>query len=191
MKKIIVILGCVAFLISACGKSDKQKDQAQQASDATQVTVDDIIDADENLPEAVYFEDDFTKQVGGNADVFKKEFKKLNDPQKYYFCAAFAMGAMSVAKPITASAMVNYFLGLGVNKYEIGINEENYKAFNAGKNVFLHENIVNVILEDKICENIINDAADYAVNTNKSVAELDRLGQIEVEKVVKYIQDQR
>lgn len=192
MKKIIVILCCAAFLLSACGKKDEQnKKDETKAANEEQVGVLENIDSDQNLPEPTYFEDDFTKKVGGDTEKFKKEFQKFNEAQKYYFCAAFAMGAMSVAKPITASAMVNYFMGLGVNKYNAGINDENYLAFNAGKNTFLHENIVNVILKDKICEDIINDAADYAVETNKSVAELDKRGQIEVEKVVKYIQKQK
>lgn len=193
MKKIVVILGCVALLLSACGKKDEQKTEktAQTEVSVTESSGAITVDDEENLPEAVYYEDDFTKKVAGDTKKFKAEFKKFNGAQKYYFCAAFAMGAMSVAKPITASAMVNYFMGLGVNKYNIGINDENYLAFNAGKNTFLHENIVNVILKDKICEDIINDAADYAVETNKSVAELDKRGQIEVEKVVKYIQKQK
>ena len=193
MEKIVVILGCVALLISACGKNDEQK-QKNENKGAAEVVADvknnALLEERENLPEAVYYEDDFTRKVAGDSKKFTDEFKKLSDPQKYYFCAAFAMGAMSVAKPITASAMVNYFLGLGVNKYQIGINDETYVAFNAGKNTFLHENIVNQILENKICEDIINDAADYAVDTDKSVAELDKRGQIEVEKVVKYIQKQ-
>ncbi|MBR3676144.1 MAG: hypothetical protein IKN71_03305 [Alphaproteobacteria bacterium] len=194
MKKIMVILGCTAILLSACGKKDEDKKTQEAGTEITQSTPTaelENIGSEENAQEAVYFEDDFTKKVAGDTAKFKTEFKKFNEAQKYYFCAAFAMGAMSVAKPITASAMVNYFLGLGVNKYNVGINDENYLAFNAGKNTFLHESIVNVILKDKICEDIINEAADYAVETNKSVAELDKRGQIEVEKVVKYIQKQK
>ena len=194
MKKIIVILGCTALLLSACGKKDEDKKTQEINTEVAQSTLNtepENIVSNENLPETVYYEDAFTQKVAGDAGKFKDEFKKFNEAQKYYFCAAFAMGAMSVAKPITASAMVNYFMGLGVNKYNIGINDENYLAFNAGKNAFLHENIVNVILKDKICEDIINDAADYAVETNKSVAELDKRGQIEVEKVVKYIQKKK
>ncbi len=192
MKKIIVILGCAVFLLSACGKKDEDK----QKKTATTTEVSEVISAEEIdvlaeeevAPVSVY-EDEFTKKVGGDAQIFKKEFKKLSEPQQYYFCAAFAMGAMSVAKPITASAMVNYFLGLGVNQYNVGINDDTYMTFNAGKNSFLHEELVNVILQDKICEDMINSATDYAVKNNKSVADLDKLGQVEVEKVVKYIQD--
>lgn len=192
MKKIIVILGCAAFLLSACGKDDTESQKkTETVTEVSEVISAEEIDAlaeEETAPVNVY-EDDFTKKVGGDAERFKKEFVKLDEPQQYYFCAAFAMGAMSVAKPITASAMVNYFLGLGVNKYNVGINDDTYMAFNAGKNSFLHEELVNVILQDKICENLINSATDYAVKNNKSVADLDKLGQVEVEKVVKYIQN--
>ena len=192
MKKIIVILGCAVFLLSACGKEDAEKQKkTADATEVSEVISAEEIDAvaeEEAAPVNVY-EDEFTKRVGGDAELFKKEFRKLSGAQQYYFCAAFAMGAMSVAKPITASAMVNYFLGLGVNQYNVGINDDTYVAFNAGKNSFLHEELVNAILQDKICEDMINSATDYAVKNNKSVADLDKLGQAEVEKVVKYIQD--
>lgn len=192
MKKIIVILGCAVFLLSACGKEDAEKQKkTADATEVSEVISAEEIDAvaeEEAAPVNVY-EDEFTKRVGGDAELFKKEFRKLSEAQQYYFCAAFAMGAMSVAKPITASAMVNYFLGLGVNQYNVGINDDTYVAFNAGKNSFLHEELVNAILQDKICEDMINSATDYAVKNNKSVADLDKLGQAEVEKVVKYIQD--
>lgn len=196
MKKIVVILGCAAILLSACGKDDS-KEQNQNTATATEISegvsaeeIDAVVNenSEENMPEVVVYEDEFTKKVGGNAEKFKKEFQKLSEPQQYYFCAAFAIGAMSVAKPITASAMVNYFLGLGANKYNVGINDETYMAFNAGKNTFLHEELINVILQDKICENLINEATDYAVDTKKSMADLDKLGQREAERVVKYIQ---
>jgi len=193
MKKIIVILGCAVFLLSACGKKDE--DKQKKAAEPTEVSevmsteeIEIMAEEEKTAPVSVY-EDEFTKKVGGDAELFKKEFKKLSEPQQYYFCAAFAMGAMSVAKPITASAMVNYFLGLGVNQYNVGINDDTYMTFNAGKNSFLHEELVNVILQDKICENLINSATDYAVKNNKSVADLDKLGQVEVEKVVEYIQN--
>lgn len=193
MKKIIVILGCAALLLSACGKKDedKQKKTAEttEVSEVISAEEIDVVTEEEEIAPVSVYEDEFTKKVGGDAEIFKKEFKKLSEPQQYYFCAAFAMGAMSVAKPITASAMVNYFLGLGVNQYNVGINDDTYMTFNAGKNSFLHEELVNVILQDKICENLINSATDYAVKNNKSVADLDKLGQVEVEKVVKYIQD--
>lgn len=201
MKKIVVILGCAAILLSACGKDDskeaKKTDTAEVTTEVSEVVSAEEIDAlvndvdGENLPEAVVFEDEFTKKVGGNAEKFKKEFQKLSEPQQYYFCAAFAIGAMSVAKPITASAMVNYFLGLGANKYNVSINDDTYMAFNAGKNTFLHEELINVILKDKICENLINDATDYAVETKKSMADLDKMGQQEAERVVRYIQKQK
>lgn len=197
MKKIFVILGCAAILLSACGKDDskEQKKAAveNEVTEAVAVAETEVAvaeDTEEPVAEVVVYEDEFTKKIGGDAEKFKKEFKTLSEPQQYYFCAAFAMGAMSVAKPITASAMVNYFLGLGVNKYNVGIDDNTYMAFNAGKNSFLHEELINAILQDKICEKLINDATDYAVESKKSVADLDKLGQVEVEKVVKYIQNQ-
>jgi len=190
MKNIVVILGCVAMLLSACGKDDtKEKNVAAKADNSISAAAIDE-DVNENEPEVNVYEDEFTKKVGGDAQIFAREFNKLSEPQQYYFCAAFAMGAMSVSKPITASAMVNYFLGLGANKYKIGINDDTYMAFNAGKNSFLHEELVNEILQDKICERLINEATDYAVETKKNVADLDKLGQVEVEKVVKYIQQE-
>ncbi|MBR1756788.1 MAG: hypothetical protein IJ738_05760 [Alphaproteobacteria bacterium] len=207
MRKIIVILGCAAVLLSACGKKEEQKQttlpeqstaqvQEQQSSAEPQpiaeimkATAADVVSEDEEtLPEAKYIEDVLTKRIDGDSEKLMKEFAHLNDAEQYYFCAAFAMGAMSAAKPVTASVMVTYFMGLGVAKYNVGINDETYMTFNAGKNVFMHENLVNTVLESKVCENIINDATEYAIKKNISVAELDKLGQIEVEKVVKYIQ---
>ena len=185
MKKIFVILGCLAIFFTACGKDDESETQTQ------------------NIPEIIPVED-----VQSNQDVQKvsenvvktptnvsdkpfNKFETYTPAQKYYFCAAFAMGAMSVAKPVTASAMVNYFMGLGVAKYNEGIDEETYKAFNAGKNSFRNENLVNVILKRKICENIMNEAADFAKERNYRVADLDKRGKREVEKVVKYIKQNK
>ena len=205
MKKIIVILGCAAILLSACGKKQEQSDAAKQqeqvqnqeqfsdfpaeAEDGSAIvnTADNEFGDEENLPPTKYFEDELTRKIAGDSHNLEVEFAKLSDAQKYHFCAAFAMGAMSAAKPITASVMVTYFMGLGVAKYNVGIDDKTYVAFNAGKNVFFHENLVNTILENKSCENIINDATDYAVKEKISVADLDELGQVEVEKVVEYI----
>ena len=204
MKKIIVILGCAAVLLSACGKKDNQNktDEQQQVQEQTATDADNAVqnaidaalqpidsDVDEEpLPPAKYVEDEITKKIDGDTKNLEAEFAKLSDAQQYYFCAAFAMGAMSAAKPITASVMVNYFMGLGVAKYNVGINDETYMAFNAGKNVFLHENLVNKILENKSCENVISDAMEYAKKQQITVEYLDELGQAEVEKAVKYIQ---
>lgn len=202
MKKIIVILGCIAVLLSACGKKENAKQSNN--SDTNQAvlkeqTVNGKLSAAENVLEddkktakpAIYYVDDITKKINGSTDNLKKEFSKLNDAQKYYFCAAFAMGAMSAAKPVTASVMVTYFMGLGVAKYNVGINDTTYMAFNAGKNIFMHENLINAVLESGTCENIINDATDYAVKQKVRVSDLDKLGQTEVEKVVKYIQNKK
>ena len=207
MKKIIVILGCAAVLLSACGKKDNQNqtDEQQQVQEQTAAETlaqtaqqndaemlqkagetDATLD-DEPLPPAKYFEDEITKKINGDSQNLETVFSDLSDAQQYYFCAAFAMGAMSAAKPITASVMVTYFMGLGVAKYNIGINDKTYMAFNAGKNMFMHENLVNKILENKSCENMINDAMEYAKKQKITVEDLDKLGQAEVEKAVEYI----
>ena len=116
---------------------------------------------------------------------YEKAFKQLNDVQKYYFCAAFSMGAMSVSKPETASAMVNYFLGLGVVKYGQGIDDMTYPAFDSGKHIFRYELVVNDILDKKICENIIVEATGFAKDNNISAETLNDKGKEEVEKIVK------
>lgn len=181
MKKIFVMLGCVALLLSACGKDDSNK--TQNTSEKTQVQ-----SVEKNETNARTLSGGkLTKKATEDTERFFTEFNKFDPAQKYYFCAAFAMGAMSVVKPITASAMVNYFMGLGVAKYGVGINEETYKAFNAGKNTFRHENVVNAILKHKVCENIMNEAADFARERNYHIADLDKRGKKEVEKVVRLI----
>ena len=173
MKKLFITLGCLILLLTACGKDEG--DKTQNKTDNAQI---------EDIQKAS------VEKAKLPADVSQKFFKKFETytpAQRYYFCAAFAMGAMSVAKPVTASAMVNYFMGLGVAKYNEGINENTYKAFNAGKNTFRNEHLVNTILKRKICENIMNEAADFARERNYHVADLDKRGKKEVEKVVRYI----
>lgn len=184
MKKIVVMLGCIAFVLCSCGKDEEQNqapvsvEASENQTEQVEVNVDDI---------AVEAGREFIKIVATNPAQFEREFNKFNDAQKYYYCAAFAMGAMSATKPITATAMVNYFMGLGVAKYNVGIDDDTYKAFNLGKNTFRFEQIVNTVLEKKICENIMDDAADFAKKHNYTVADLDKRGQREVEKVVEYI----
>lgn len=181
MKKLLVILSCVAFILSACGKEENNTAEsvhvAENADDG-KIKIDDI-KPDEGR--------DFLEKVVNNPSSFGKEFRKFTPAQQYYFCAAFAMGAMSATKPITASAMVNYFMGLGVAKYNEGINKDTYTAFNLGKNTFRFESIVNVILKNKTCEVIMNDAAEFAKKKNYHVADLDKLGKREVERVIQYI----
>lgn len=177
MKKLIVSLGCVLLLLTSCGK-DENDDKAQK-NIVQEQTLD--MQKTELTTEAA---EKITAQ-------FFKTFEKYTPAQKYYFCAAFAMGAMSVAKPVTASAMVNYFMGLGVAKYNIGINDDTYASFNAGKNSFRHEELVNTILKKKVCENIMNEAADFARVNNYNVADLDKRGKKEVEKVVRMIKQKQ
>jgi hypothetical protein len=178
MKKFIALLSCALLVLSACGKDeDDSKAQNNVAPAQVQKVQGKKVKK--------------SKLSDKNVADFLENFEKYDDAQKYYFCAAFAMGAMSVAKPVTASAMVNYFMGVGVAKYNVGINEETYKAFNAGKNTFRHEEQVNVILKRKICENIMNDAADFARERDYRISDLDKRGQKEVEKVVRMIKQKK
>lgn len=179
MKKLMAILGCIVVLISSCGKDEN--------TDVQKVTEDVTVTQKAN--------DDTNKKVVKNnakdTTSFFKKFEEYTPAQKYYFCAAFAMGAMSVVKPVTASAMVNYFMGLGVAKYNVGIDDETYQAFNEGKNTFRNEALINAILKRKICEDIMNEAADFARERNYHIADLDKRGRKEVEKVVKLIRKKK
>ena len=181
MKKLLVMLCCAAVLLVACGKDES--DKKTDTNDSVQVQK----VRKKKVSDTVSQEAKADKTAGIDAEKFLKKFNKYDPAQKYYFCAAFAMGAMSVVKPVTASAMVNYFMGLGVAKYNVGINEDTYKAFDAGKNTFRHENLVNTILKRKVCENIMNEAADFARMRNYNIADLDKQGKKEVEKVVRMI----
>lgn len=126
--------------------------------------------------------------VADDQNLFLKEFNKLDAAQQYYFCAAFTMGAMSVSKPITASAMVNYFIGLGVVQHNRGIDENTYMAFDFGKNVFHFDKIVNTILQKKICENIIGEASQTAKVKKMKTKEINAIGRKEVKKIVERIE---
>lgn len=128
------------------------------------------------------------QEISVNQDNFLKEFQKLDAAQQYYFCAAFTMGAMSVSKPITASAMVNYFIGLGVVQHNRGIDEDTYMAFDFGKNVFHFDKIVNTILQKKICENIIGEASQTAKVKKMKTKEINAIGRKEVKKIVERIE---
>lgn len=173
MKKLFITLSCALLLMTACSKEDDgNKTQNKAPQEQTQ---------------KVKQTQNKAKSANEKSAQFFKAFNEYSPAQKYYFCAAFAMGAMSVAKPVTASAMVNYFMGLGVAKYNVGITEDTYKAFNAGKNTFRDEEVVNTILKKKVCEDIMNEAADFARVRNYHIADLDKRGKKEVEKVVKLI----
>jgi hypothetical protein len=101
------------------------------------------------------------------------------------------MGAMSASKPATASAMVSYFLGLGVEKYSQGIDDTTYYAFDMGKNIFRYELVVNYILEEKICEEVMLDATDYVKNKKISTEDITEKGKFEAKKIVEYINKSR
>lgn len=182
MKKLTILFGLLALVLVGCGKDEKN--EAELTKETTSVQSQTLTNEEKVLPKT---NSAFINDLEGDPEKFVKAFNKYDAAHQYYFCAAFAMGAMSVVKPVTASAMVNYFLGLGVAKYQVGINDSTYEAFNAGKNVFLHESLVNTILENKTCEKIMNSATDYARDNMVDAVTIDKLGKPEVEKVVVYI----
>lgn len=181
MNKIIMLLASMMMFITAC---DNKQSQTQEENNVVEkqieqnVEVKDVV-VDSNIP--------LWEQIAGRPEVFNQEFAKLNDAEKYYFCSAFTIVAMSVSKPGTASAMKNYFLGLGVAKYNRGIDDETYKAFDFGKNIILSELVVEDVLANKTCENIIIEASDFAKDKKYTTEQLNDIGKIEVEKIVKYI----
>ena len=126
-------------------------------------------------------------KIAGNPELFAAEYNKFTPVQQYYFCSAFSLGAMSASKPATASAMVSYFLGLGVEKYSQGIDDKTYYAFDMGKNIFRYELVVNYILDKKICEKIMLDATDFAKDKKISTDSINEKGKFEAKKIVEYI----
>lgn len=179
MQKIFVFLLCATMMLASCGK-DEATDQAQNQNTDTAV---ETVSEDAAIAANI----DKWSQIAGNSELFSNEFNKFTPAQQYYFCSAFTMGAMSASKPATASAMVSYFLGLGVIKYSQGIDDKNYYAFDMGKNIFLYELVVNYILEEKICENVMLQATDYAKESKISTDEINEKGKPEALKIVDYI----
>ena len=174
MKKLIVLLGCLAFLTCAC---DNKKSEEGQISKTEEKVIQES-SAEMNGSSELW------ENINGAPANFEKAFDQLNEVQKYYFCTAFSVGAMSVSKPETASAMVNYFLGLGVVKYGQGIDDETYSAFDSGKHIFRYELVVNDILDKKICENIIIEASEFARQNSFTAETLNDKGKVEVEKII-------
>jgi len=174
--KNIALLSCLLILLSACDgeKANESENTAAETKSEEHISAGQA----KNLWES----------VKGEPEIFSEKFAGLDKTQKYYFCAAFSVGAMSVSKPATASAMVKYFIGLGKAQYGQGIDEANYQAFDFGKNIFRYELVINKILDDKICEKIMLDAAEFAKEKNYSVEYLNDLGKPEVEKIVGYLQ---
>lgn len=175
MKKLIAMLSFLALFLSACDNK-KAEESTENAPETTAQA--------ESLPETDN-SNELWQNINGEPANFEKAFDQFNEVQKYYFCAAFSMGAMSVSKPETASAMVNYFLGLGVVKYGQGIDDSTYPAFDSGKHIFRYELVVNDILDKKICENIMVEATEFAQNNNFTAETLNDKGKEEVEKIVK------
>ncbi len=177
MKKLIALLGCLAFFVSACDnkKNEENTAVAEKASQNEEVA---------ETAQSTEPSSELWQNISGEPANFEKAFAQLNDVQKYYFCAAFSVGALSVSKPETASAMVNYFLGLGVVRYGQGIDDSTYEAFDSGKHIFRYELVVNDILEKKTCENIMLEATQFAKDNNFTAEAVNDKGKPEVEKIV-------
>ena len=183
MKKIFVVLGCAMLLLNACGKEEEKTPSTNPTAENVKSVVTDKQENKDKVTE----DDEFIRKTVQNTQEFMTEFNKFTEPQKYYFCASFAMYGLWKVKPVTASAMVNYFMGLGVAKYNVGINDETFEAFRFGRNACHHEALSDYIIQQKICENIINDAADFANKQNYKTSDLDKRGKIEAERVLQYI----
>ena len=140
MQKLLVCLLSVALMLSACGKDD---DVENTNSEPNTEKSENLKSTEKTKKEALLNEK--WSKIAGNPELFRAEYNKFTPVQQYYFCSAFSLGAMSASKPATASAMVSYFLGLGVEKYSQGINDKTYYAFDIGKNVLRYELVVNYI----------------------------------------------
>jgi len=175
MKK-IALLTCLMLVLSACD-GDKNNEPEKTVPENTAAEVQPLNPSQTALWQG----------MGGEPETFAERFAALNEVQKYYFCAAFAVGAMSESKPATASAMVNYFIGLGKAQYNLGIDDTTYPAFDFGKHIFSYELIVNKIPADGTCEKIVLDAMEFAKNKNYSDEYIADLGKPEVEKIVKLL----
>lgn len=178
-KSLYFLLGACVLLFS-CGKDDETEVVNEQDQEITEQASQAVNPIDKH--------DEKWSKIAGNPKLFLKEYKKFTPAQQYYFCSAFSMGAMSASKPATASAMISYFLGLGVEKYNKGIDDDTYYAFDMGKNIFRYELVVNYILDEKICENIMLNATDYAKDNKISTDEINEKGKFEAKKIVDYIQ---
>ena len=180
MKKLLAFLLCSTVMISACGNNDEETETDTDKGAVTQnVKIKNKVKKD---PQAEKW-----RKIAGNPKLFKGEYDKLSPAQQYYFCSAFSMGAMSASKPATASAMVSYFLGVGVEKYAQGIDDKTYYAFDMGENIFRYELVVNYILDEKICEKVMIDATDYVKEKKISTDEINEKGKFEARKIVEYI----
>jgi len=180
MKKLIVLLSFLLLIFTACGRDEDTTQPTSAEEDYSDISLEEAVGPSVSL--------DLLQIVAKEPKNFRREFYKLDNAQQYYFCAAFAMGAMSVSKPATASAMVNYFVGLGVAEYGRGIDTETYKAFDFGKNIFHFEPVVNLILHKKICEDIIGRASEGVKSKKLTTKKINELGKKEVRKIVDFIQ---
>ncbi len=180
MNKLFAILACTALFLTACDNKSQNAENKDDNVPLIQPVVEEYTVDKASLKEPE--NNNIWNNIKDEPENFAKAFAELNDVQKYYFCASFSVGAMSVSKPATASAMVNYFIGLGVARYNQGIEEATYNAFDAGKRVFRYELVVDDILNKKICENIIVEATEFAKEHNYTTETLNDMGAKEVEK---------
>jgi len=185
MKKFLALLLCSTVILSACGKDDETTTDNEQ-SNVTQSQK-----AEVSSSKKQYIPDGKWKKVIGTPKLFQAQYDNLSAAQKYYFCSAFSMSAMSASKPVTASAMISYFLGVGVEKYSQGIDDNNYYAFDMGKNVLLYVNVVNYIIEKEICEKVITEATDFTKEKKIDTDEINKKGQYELKKIVDYISKEK
>lgn len=176
MRRILTFILCSVMALSACGNDEETDNNTKetQTSSAEEVSASSQVD-------------NKWGRIAGNPELFLNEFNNLSAVQQYYFCSAFSMGAMSASKPATASAMVSYFLGLGVEKYNQGIDDKTYYAFDMGKNIFRYELVVNYILDKQICEKVMIEATDYVKKRKISTEEINEKGKFEAKKIVEYI----
>lgn len=174
MNKFLALIAGVALILCACDNNKVEEETQNSVTQQSAVEVDTSATG-------------WWKDIAGEPENFHQAFDKLSETQKFYFCVAFSMGALSETKPATASAMVSYFFGLGLARYGQGVDEANYQAFDFGKNVFRYELVVNDILEQKTCENIMIEATEYAKDKGVTSEQLNDDGRPEVEKMVEFI----
>lgn len=185
MKKILTLLLCSMFALSACGNDEEQTENNSVANNEAKNKV---VKAEPN-PQADVLNEKW-KKVIGNRKLFKAQYDKLSAAQQYYFCSAFSLSAMSASKPVTASAMISYFLGVGVEKYSQGIDDNTYYAFDMGKNIFLYDDVVNYVIENGTCEKVISEATDYVKDKNLDTEDMSKKGNRELKKIVERISNE-
>jgi hypothetical protein len=172
MKKFVVLLSGLLFCLCAC---DNNKSAEKQPEEKTPEVVAEPQAADVSAE---------WRQINDEPEKFMAEFAKLDEIGKYYFCTAYTIGALSASKPTTAAAMINYFFGLGLVKYNQEMNDNIFRNFNFGKNIFRFETVAEYIREEKTCENIMVETIEYGKSAGYKAEDLNDKGKPEVEKLV-------